>query len=296
MTSRRRIRYFLEFLLVKTAFLVFGVLSLDRASALGGWIGRRLGPRLRITDRARANLAHALPDLTDAEHDKIVRDMWEHLGRVFAEYPHLGDFRFYDGDGRVEVIGVDHVDRLRDDGVGGICVSGHIGNWEITSLGATQRGLPLVHVYRAANNPWVDRLIERCREPIGGRHYPKSSRGARNLLAALKAGEHLAMLVDQKYNEGIAVPFFGRDAMTAPALADLALRFGVPVVPARVERLGGARFRLTVFPPLDLPDTGDHDDDVRTIMVRINAMFEDWIRDRPDQWLWLHRRWPKHRG
>lgn len=289
----RRIRYFMEYILVLVAFAVFRALPLDRASAFGGWIGRRLGPRLKISGRARENLSNVFTDMSDNEREKIVLDMWDHLGRVFAEYPHLGNFDRYDGDGRVEVVGEENIAQIRDDGIGGIFVSGHIGNWEIASLCAKQRGLPLVHIYRAANNPWVDRLIERCREPVGGRHYPKSPRGARNLLAALKANEHLAILLDQKYNEGVAIPFFGRDAMTAPAAAELALRFGVPLVPVRVERLGGARFRLTVLPPLDLPDTGDRDADVRTILRQINGLFEEWIRERPDQWLWPHRRWPK---
>ena len=217
MSVSRRARYYLEYLLVRAAFAVFRALPLDRASALGGWIGRKLGPRLKITDRARANLSRALPELSEDARAKIVGDMWEHLGRVFAEYPHLGDFQLYDGDDRVEVVGAEYVDQLREDGIGGIFVSGHIGNWEITSLGAIQRGMPLVQIYRAANNPWVDRLLERCRAPIGGRNYPKSRRGARNIVEALNSGEHLAMLVDQKYNEGIPVPFFGRDAMTAPA-------------------------------------------------------------------------------
>lgn len=293
MTRSKRARYLLEYALVRAAFALFGALPLDRASALGGWIGRVIGPRLKITDRARRNMSRALPDLSETVRRTLIGDMWEHLGRVIAEYPHLGSFRLYDGDDRVEVVGADHVDRLRDDGIGGLFISGHIGNWEIASLGATQRGMPLVHIYRAANNPWVDRLIERCRQPVGGRHYPKSGRGARNLLSALKDGEHLGMLVDQKYNEGIPVPFFGRDAMTAPTLAEFALRFGVPVVPARVERLTGARFRLTVLPPLEIPDTGDRAADVRAIMTQVNALFESWIRERPEQWLWLHRRWPK---
>ena len=293
MTMSRRARYLAEYALMRAAFALFGALPLDRASALGGWIGQKIGPRLKITDRARKNLSWALPDLSDADRANLVIDMWDHLGRVFAEYPHLGDFHLYNGDDRVEVVGVENVDHLRDDGIGGIFVSGHIGNWEIASLSVTQRGLTLVHIYRAANNPWVDRLIEKCRQPIGGRHYPKSARGVRNLLVALKGGEHLAMLVDQKYNEGIPVPFFGRDAMTASTTADLALRFRVPVVPARVERLKGARFRLTLYPPLDLPETGDRDADVRSLMSQINNLFEEWIRARPEQWLWLHRRWPK---
>jgi len=293
MTVSRRARYLLEYALMRLAFALFKALPLDGASAFGGWIGRRVGPRLKITSRARKNISRALPELTDAERAKLIGDMWDHLGRVFAEYPHLGDFQLYDGNNRVEVVGAENVDQLRDDGIGGIFVTGHFGNWELAALSVTQKGVNLVNIYRAANNPWVERLIVRCREPIGGRQYPKSGRGARNMLAAIKAGEHLGILVDQKYNEGIPVPFFGRDAMTAPSPAEFALRFRVPIVLARVERLNGARFRLTLLPPLDLPDTGDHGADVRAIMVQINNTFEEWIRARPEQWLWLHRRWPK---
>ena len=100
------------------------------------------------------------------------------------------------------------------------------------------------------------------------------------------------MLVDQKMNDGIPVPFFGRDAMTAPALARLALRYKCRVIPARAERLGGARFRLTFYDPMPLPDTGNLQADTLTLMTAVNAQIEAWIRERPDHWFWLHRRWP----
>jgi KDO2-lipid IV(A) lauroyltransferase len=100
------------------------------------------------------------------------------------------------------------------------------------------------------------------------------------------------MLVDQKMNDGITVPFFGRPAMTAPAIARLGLRFQCPLLPIRVERLQGARFRLTVLPALDIVDTGDAAADVLSTMTRVNAVIESWVRARPEQWLWLHRRWP----
>ena len=100
------------------------------------------------------------------------------------------------------------------------------------------------------------------------------------------------MLADQKMNDGIPVPFFGRPAMTAPALAALALRFDCDVLPARAERLAGAHFRLTVFPPLPLPRTGDSHADAAALMAQVNAILETWIRDRPEQWFWVHQRWP----
>jgi KDO2-lipid IV(A) lauroyltransferase len=116
--------------------------------------------------------------------------------------------------------------------------------------------------------------------------------GAREIVTALKGGAAIAMLMDQKLNEGLPVPFFGRPAMTAPAIAQFALKFRCPVYPARAERLGGSRIRVTVLPPLDIRETGDKEADIFKILTDINMLLESWIRERPEQWLWIHRRWP----
>ena len=136
------------------------------------------------------------------------------------------------------------------------------------SLGATQRGLPLDRVYREANNRLVEWLYQHGRAAVEGALIPKGPAGARVLLRSLKDNRHIAMMVDQKMNDGIPVPFFGRDVMTAPALAELALRYDCPVVPARVERLKGAHFRLLVYPPLELVKTGDRQADVAAKLGR----------------------------
>ncbi|MBL6928417.1 MAG: lauroyl acyltransferase, partial [Rhodospirillales bacterium] len=232
------------------------------------------------------------PEKSRAEVNGIVKQMWDNFGRVVAEYPHLAKFDVFAKDGRVEVVGVEYIDQLRDDGLPGLAFSAHIGNWEILSLAATQRGMPLDRVYRAANNPIVERLFTRGRTAVDGALIPKGPAGVRPLLKSLKDGNHLALLIDQKMNDGIAVPFFGRDAMTATALAEFALKFNCPVVPARVERLGGARFRITVDPPLEMTNTGERHADVLANMTRVNAVVEQWVRDTPGQWLWLHNRWP----
>ena len=149
------------------------------------------------------------------------------------------------------------------------------------------------HTLYASHTVWASaRHFEDWTKSEAFRKAHPGAGGAKKLIEALSRGEHLGMLVDQKLNEGIAVPFFGRDAMTAPALAQLALRFGCPVVPARVERLDGAHFRLTVYPPLTLATSGDRQADIAAAMGQINALIEEWIRARPEQWLWLHRRWP----
>jgi len=282
----------LEAAMALVVYSLMRVLSIDMASALGGWLGRTVGPHIPVSARAVKNLSAAFPEKSPAEIATIVRAMWDNLGRMAAEYPHLGEINVYDPEGRVEVSGFEYVDLLREDGRGGIFFSGHIANWEILSLGATQRGVPLDRVYREANNRLVEWLYQHGRAAVEGALIPKGSAGARVLLRSLEDNRHIAMMVDQKMNDGIPVPFFGRDVMTAPALAELALRYDCPVVPARVERLKGAYFRLLIYPPLELVKTGDRQADVAANMAQVNAILEQWIRDTPEQWLWLHNRWP----
>jgi Kdo2-lipid IVA lauroyltransferase/acyltransferase len=281
----------LEAMAAGLAFAAFGALPIDCASAIGGALGRVIGPYLGISKQARRNLRRALPDLSDREIDRVVTRMWDNLGRVAAEYPHLRQIRVFDPGGRVETHGFEHMDRAVATGRRMIIFSGHIANWEIGMLAAVQYGIEVAQIYRAANNPLVDRMITRFRGDAG-ELIPKGAVAARRAIATLRKGAHLTMLADQKLNDGIPVPFFGRPAMTTAALASLALRFDCDVLPARVERLKGAQFRLTVFPALPLPRTGNPHADVAALMAQVNAILESWIRDRPEEWFWVHRRWP----
>ncbi|MDP6645312.1 MAG: lauroyl acyltransferase [Rhodospirillales bacterium] len=273
-------------------YAVFGLLPVDAASWLGSALGRLVGPHLRVTRTARRNLKQVFPDLNDAELARIISGMWDNLGRTAGEHPHLAKFQPYRTDSRVEVTGVEHVDGLRDDGVAGLFFAGHIANWELSPLAVTGRDVILHLVYRRANNPFFDAIVQKGRAVLGGDLFPKGSEGAKSILRSLRRGEHLAMLVDQKMNDGIPVPFLGRDAMTAPAVAELAYRYDCPLVPARVERLGGARFRVTFYAPLKKPESGDRQTDIAALMGTVNAILGDWIRERPEQWLWVHNRWP----
>jgi len=266
-------------------------LPLDAASALGGLLARLIGPRLRVSELARRNLRAAFPDLSEPRIEGLVRGIWDNLGRVAAEYPHLRQIRVFDPGSRVETRGIEHLDRALAAGRRVILFCGHLGNWEIAALAAAQYGLDIAQIYRAPNNPLIDRIVARLRGG-GSELIPKGMIASRRAVAALRRGGHVSLLADQKLNEGIAVPFFGRPAMTAPALALLALRFDCTVLPARVERLCGARFRLTLYPPLDVPRTGGRDADIMAMMTAVNATLEAWIRERPEQWFWVHSRWP----
>lgn len=281
-----------EAAIVHAAFVLFRMLPLETASAVGGRIARAVGPWIGVTRRARKNLRRVFPEKTDQEIEAIIRDMWENLGRVATEYPHLSRMRAFPPGNNVEVIGTEHVDAARARGKPLIFFSGHLGNWEISGLAAKQYGLPLHLIYRPANNPWVEEIFREGRGDIAAGLIRKGAEGARAAMQVLREGKQLGILIDQKMNDGIPVPFFGRDAMTAPALARLALKFDCTVLPTQVERIAGARFRLTVHPPLPLERTGDLQRDVHAIMTRANAHLEAWIRNRPAQWLWLHRRWP----
>lgn len=272
---------------------LFRILPLDLASTLGGATARLVGPHLGASNKALRNLERAFPEKSGEEHRRILSGMWENLGRVAGEYPHIARiWTDRPGGSRVELIGTEHIRSVVDSGRPAIIVSGHLANWELIAPGAKRLGLPITLVYRRPNNPIAGRLIDRLRGDGFGRLVPKGRAGAKALIAALRAGSSIGMLIDQKMNDGIPVPFFGRDAMTAPAAAQLALNNRIPLIPVRIERVQGARFRLTILPPLDLPATGNKGADVQAAMTRLNLLLEGWIRERPEQWLWLHRRWP----
>lgn len=285
----KTLRYKLEYAALLLLFLLFRALPLDAASGLGGWVGRTVGPRLAASRKALANLRAALPGREDAFYARTISGMWDNLGRIIAEYPHLPDIARQ----RTEIVNGEILEKLRDDGRPAILFSGHLGNWE-TSAGAFAHlyDFAVDLIYRAPNNPDVARLLDRARSLNGEvPTIPKSRAGARRMIEALREGRHLAILIDQKFNQGLAVPLFGRPAMTSPSFVQLAQRFDCPLVPVRFERLTGAHFRLTIHPPMALRDDSGASRPVEEVIGQAHAMLESWVSEKPEQWLWLHRRW-----
>lgn len=282
------LRHRLEAGLVHALFWLARIAGPDRASAIGGCIARFVGPRLGTSKRARRNLERFMPELDAAARERIVAEVWENLGRTAAEYPHIA----YLAANRVEVIGMEHGVAAHARGKSIIFIAGHLANWEILPPIARAHGLSLHVVYRALNNPLVDALITRCRGEGAASAIPKGFDGAKRVMKLISLHEHFGMLLDQKQNDGIAVPFFGAPAMTTPVPAIFAQRFGVALLPIQIERLNGARFRVTVHPMIETPDSGDRNADTLAIMTAVNARIESWVRRNPGQWLWLHKRWP----
>lgn len=279
---KRFIGYPLEAALVYALYGFFKLLPVDTASAVGGFIGRSIGPRLGANKKARRNLALALPDLSPEQQQEAITGMWDNLGRVMAEYAHLGAFDA----SRVEVVGSEHVLGMQQQQRPFIMAAGHFANWEVLPVTILRHGIDAQLIYRHANNPYVEKLMQHARSPGGTRFARKGVAGARSVHGALRNHEPIAMLVDQKHNRGLPIPFFGRPAMTATAVAELALKYDAPILMGWCERLDGARFRITMLPPLDV-SSGN----VEEVLTRMNAQLESWIRQRPAQWLWLHKRW-----
>lgn len=275
---------------------LFRLLGIDRASALGGFIGREILYRTPLSTRARENLQAAFPEKSAAEIETIIREMWDNLGRTGAEYPHLDKISMLGPEPRIEVVGVEISDAAVAGGKGAMLFSGHFGNWEAMPLAANQRGYDGGIVFRPVNNPYVDRWISRQRAKGGPKEQiTKGAQGTRRIFNLLRKGKAVFLLVDQKTNEGVSAPFFGRAAMTTPAPAVLHLRLGAALVPVVNERLNGARFRVTIHPPIAFTPTGDNDRDVQALTEDINRTVETLVRQRPSQWLWIHRRWPREK-
>jgi Kdo2-lipid IVA lauroyltransferase/acyltransferase len=264
---------------------LFGLLPVTWASALAGALGRTFGPLTRSHARAARQMAAALPDLPPAARRAALRDMWDNLARVVAEYPHLPAIVR----GRVTLTVAPEARALMDAGGGGLFVSGHLANWEVlVPFFIAHTGADMALTFREPNNPWVAALLARARARAGVRLAlaKRDRRTGPRLVHTLRRGGYAGILIDQRYSEGLPVPLFGRPAMTNPVAVRLARKFAVPLALVRIERLPGARFAITLPPPVEVAGRTDAE-----VLADMHTTLEGWIRERPGQWLWLHRRW-----
>lgn len=267
------------------AYLLYGLFALlppATASAVGRYLGRRCGRWLRRRNRvALANLA--LLDLDPARLQQVLDGMWEHLGQVMTEYPHLRTI----GRRLAKEIAQEHL--LPDPGQPCVLCSAHIGNWELLLPTLYSMGYRnILSLYRHPNNPFIGWLVRYCRGLEGYELLPSDRAGIKSLFKGMGEGRWSAMLVDQKRDKGIASLFLGREAMTTTMPARLALRYRCQILVSCLVRIEGIRFQLKIA-PIEVTET----DDVQQITDRINQVLEGWVREHPEQWLWIHRRWPE---
>jgi KDO2-lipid IV(A) lauroyltransferase len=268
-------------------------MPLSWASNAGAAILKALGPLTSQNRTMTRNLRMCFPDWTDKQVKKVAKGTWETLGRTVGEMPHLKRIQPYVPGTRIEVVGLEHVEAVKASGKPAVFIGLHMANWELISA-TICRKFPDAHItYRAVNNPHIDKRIVMTRLSAGITSLTPKGAGTRDLMRALANKQCIGLMNDQKFNQGVSVPFFGHEAMTAPGATRMARRYGVPLFPIAVKRIGIARYRVTFHEPFMPDDSADETTAIYNTVLRINQWAESCIRDAPDQWFWMHHRWPK---
>ena len=272
---------------------LFRSMSLERASDFGAGLLQRIGPLTGVQHVARVNMRIAFPEASERELDALLVEMWDNFGRLLGEFPNTHRFDFSADSDQIETEGTDILAELDRQGQPAVLIGGHFANWELMAAVIVRHMRDCRITYRHANNPHIDQRIIDQRKAYGIQLLaPKGGHGAKEIMAALKAGASVALMNDQKMNDGVAAPFFGREAMTASGPSRMALRYDCPLVPMTIIRKDGPRFKIKVHEPLDKPDKKDPDA-IPTLVARINRFMENEIRRAPAQWFWVHRRFEK---
>jgi KDO2-lipid IV(A) lauroyltransferase len=284
----KRLRHALDYAAFRLLAAFFGSLPIEVASRFSGFCWRLVAPHLKRHRRALDNLAAAFPEKSLAEREKIARAMWDNLGRTFAEFFHLDEIL---GGDRITLDDSPEFASLRAAAPSAVVCGLHMGNWEIVVVAALRCGFKPAGVYQRITNPLVDDFVRRIRAPLyPGGLLDKSSRTAVQMMRYAKAGGCAAFLADQRDTRGIVVPFFGRPAPSTAFPALVAETLDLPLFAFRVKREKGARFSVKTE-PVPLQKTGDRDADIAATTASLQAAYERFVREAPEQWMWAHRRW-----
>jgi len=296
---KKTILYPIETFFVYFFFYFFKIIPIDWSSSIAGYLMRYIGPRLKTSRTvALPNLSLAFPNLTNIEKTTILKDMWENLGRVIGELPHLMDI--CNDATRIHYKGFDYVynqtsgERKKPL----MLIAGHLGNWELLPVLTSSYHIKSTMIYRPPNNKYVDHLLRQARH--AGEYMRlvnKGPQGAKALIKALRKNEMIGMLIDQKMDTGVKIKFLGTDAITANAPAEFAIKYQADILITRAIRIKNAYFEVEIAPPFDIKAfIKKHEDkplkeQVLILTQIINDQLGEWIKENPSQWLWTHRRW-----
>jgi KDO2-lipid IV(A) lauroyltransferase len=269
-----------------------------RMADFAGSVMRTLGPRLKEHRIGRANLAAAFPEKSPADIEAILHGVWDNLGRVAAEFAHIDRLEMLEpdphdlGDMLYTTEVYDRFRHLRDDGRPALIFAAHLANWELPALVASKYRLDTTVLYRRPNIGAISDAIIRIRKGSMGTLVSTGLDAPLKLSRVLEAGGHVAMLVDQHYVNGVDVTFFGRRCKANPLIARLARHIECPIHGTRVVRLPDRhRFRIDLTDAIEPRRDAEGKIDVEGTMQVITSVVEGWVREHPEQWLWVHRRW-----
>ena len=287
------IKYFFEFVTIISLFCIFKIIGLKNASNLGSVLGRFIGPLFRSKHITKQNIKIGLGELDQKKETEIINGMWSNIGRTFAEYPFLKDFKFnkinFD---HIKINGTKYLDEIKKNNEPTIFYSCHFANFELMAMELDKFGIKCAAIYRPLNNFFLNPLMEYLRmKYICPNQIPKGRMGMREIISKVKDGYSIALMVDQRVSEGPRTPFFNKLAHTTTIPAQLALKYNCKLVPISLERKEGPNFEMTIHEPYKIEKTGNDEEDTKNITLKINQIIEKMIITNPKQWIWSHNRW-----
>ena len=289
----KTIKYFFEFITVITLFFIFKIIGLKNASNLGSMIGRFFGPLFRSKSITKKNIKIGLGEISKESEKEIINGMWSNIGRTFAEYVFLKDFKFNKINfNHVEINGTKYLDEIKKNNQSVIFYSGHFANFELMAMELDKFGIKCAAIYRPLNNFFLNPVMEYLRmKYICPNQIPKGRMGMREIIGKMKNGYSIALMVDQRVSECPREVFFNKPAHTTTIPAQLALKYDSKLVPISLERKEGIKFIMTIHEPYKVKKTGYEDQDTKNITLKINQILEKMIIKNPKQWIWSHNRW-----
>ena len=287
------IKYFFEFLSIISLLCIFKIIGLRNASNLGSILGKLVGPLFRSKNIIKQNIKIGLGNLGEEKETEIINGMWSNIGRTFAEYVFLKDFKFNKTNfDHIKINGTNYLNEVKNNNEPAIFYSGHFANFELMAMELDKFGIKCAAIYRPLNNFFLNPLMEYLRmKYICPNQIPKGRKGMREIISKVKDGYSIALMVDQRVSEGPRALFFNKPAHTTTIPAQLALKYNCKLVPIFLERKEGANFEMTIHEPYKIEKTGNDEDDTKNITLKINQVIEKMILNNPTQWIWSHNRW-----
>jgi len=286
-------KYFFEFMCIISLFCIFKIIGLKKASNLGSVLGMSVGPFFRSKNITKQNIKIGLGEINKKKESEIINEMWSNIGRTFAEYVFLKDFKFNKTNfSHMKINGTNYLQEIKKSNEPVIFYSGHFANFELMAMELEKSGIKCAAIYRPLNNYLLNPLMEYFRiKYICPNQIRKGRIGMREIIDKVKNGYSIALMVDQRVSEGPRTPFFNKPAHTTTIPAQLALKYNCKLVPISLERKQGPSFEMTIHEPYQIEKTGNNEDDTKSITLRINKIIEKIILKNPNQWIWSHNRW-----
>ena len=285
----KKVKYFIQFILIMMLFCIFKIIGIKLSLNISKFIFGLLGPMFRSNKITEKNLSYAYKNLTSLERKKIINQMWENYGKVFAEYAFMKQFRENKNfQKKIILLNLDVVEEIKKSSEPVIFISGHFNNFELMAMQIEKNGIDLAAIYRPLNNNFLNPIMENIRRKyICQNQIKKGLSGTKSLLNFFKRGTSIALMIDQRVSEGINSPLFNLQALTTTIPAQFVKKYNSKVVPVYIERLKENNFSIKFHKPIRFKK----DESIETITAKLNRELETMILKNPDQWIWTHNRW-----